>query len=55
MLGRGLLVRMDEGQKRAADESACLVFEVVGKHRVQVEKLEAGGEQGPVCGAEGRG
>ena len=48
LLGRSLLVGMDELEKGLADKLFCLLLEMTGKCGVEVDELEVGGEERPV-------
>ena len=48
MFGRLLLVGMDEIYKGLADEKVCLLSKVALQHRVEVQKIEVGGQECPI-------
>lgn len=47
-LCRRLLIGVDKRQERFANEEICLLPEVAGKHRIEVEKAEFRCEERPI-------
>ena len=47
-LGRGLFIWVDKVEEGLSDELICLIIEMVGEDRAQVDEVQIGGQQGPV-------
>ena len=50
-----LLIGVDEREERLADEEVGLLLEMAGEDGVEVDEIEAGIEESPVCGEQASG